>query len=199
MKYLFVISDDSRWNDIENTLKSNRLEKDRDYDSFTSIFTGTGLIEIRNYSTLFLHKTDIDADESGKFMQSIRNHHSNVVLFSGGIEGYSIENNVVRLGYDIFLKNLGSFLQAPDSIYNLIGGRIKFIEKMRDHFMDNTVEFYPFNKIKRIVLEERYFIELQGDPETAKLISEIRKFCEKPSYDAFAEIRNKFSEILNGG
>ncbi|MDA3886688.1 MAG: response regulator [Candidatus Delongbacteria bacterium] len=184
----FINENDSRNNEIEKILKSNEIKY------ITSIFDKANFIES---DTIIWHKSDINSD----YDYLIKEFKGNVIIFSGGVDGSNITDKKVELNYSSFIENLDSFLKeikrsGDANLFYILGGKVKFIEQLRNEFLELSSEAYPFESNITIEFEEDYFNSLQSIEEFQLIGDKIKAFCIKPSIDSFNKIQNMFNEFL---
>jgi DNA-binding NtrC family response regulator len=79
------------------------------FDSYDSIFNQSKIIDWAKYSIVFIHKTDMEKYEE-RFYDSIDGYKGIVVYFSGGQKGYKCEDGEHFINFQLFTKNIASFL-----------------------------------------------------------------------------------------
>jgi len=166
IKIAIILSDDDRWEKIEQIFTEAGYEMYKDYDSYPSIFDEDNetLINLDNYETLLIHKTDADADDTGKFHDYISNFKGSIVIFSGGIITSEIKDKFISINYDeYFKKNLISFLkdyktkQKPN-LYFFLGGESKYYTILRNELLNSILNNFEMNKT--IANEKNFFSSL---------------------------------------
>ena len=204
MKVAVIISDDERWDEIERIFTSAGCVMNKDFESFSEVLDeNENIIDITQYETIMVHKTDADIDDTGKFEKALNDFQGNVILFSGGIIYPEIRDRFISLNYSAYIENLESYLKNYTTenglnLYYFLGGEAYFFTSLRNELLDSLIGKIPeFNERTGVTPGKEIVSRISSVSELSKISELVDVFLQNPTMDKFITVRNLFNSIIS--